>query len=542
MEIKTNKNWIENLNSWFNKLNPKFWVVLIASISAVVADVIFYLQDKIVAYGDAESHLNIAKRVVDSLTPGFAQLGGIWLPLPHILMIPFVKFDFMWRSGLAGSIVSGTAFIIAALFIYKTALIITKNKAGSFLAALIFISNPNILYLQATPMTELVLIAFFVLSTYYFIKFIESKERIIDLIYSAFFGFCAALSRYDGWFLILIEVFLLAIIYFPYEDLKRGVKELVNKNDWSRWYKLEGIIILFSTIAFFSIILWLGWDLLILGDPLYFTHSEFSAKSQQNSWLVRGELPAYQNVWTSFLYYFVTSMSNVGILIWLMAITGFIAFLINDWGRKSWYIALLLGNIFVFYVITLFMGQSVIFIPHITPPTFDWILFNVRYGVMMVSFAAIFVGYFFTKLKPAGKILILLILVAQFGLYHIGYSKIISLADGVEGLSSAKRPDAETFIKHNYDEGLVLIDDFSRTVSVIRSGIPMENIIYIGNKPYWEESFVTPEKHATWIIFQKNDTIWKNIYEPQNMRDRLFTYFEKVYESPDILIFKRQRN
>src|ERR1700745_405157 len=90
-------------------------VGVLAAVAAIAATFYFYQHHMLVAYGDAESHLNIAKRVVDSLTPGFAQLGGIWLPLPHILMAPLVWFDPLWRTGLAGSIVSGTAFVISSV-------------------------------------------------------------------------------------------------------------------------------------------------------------------------------------------------------------------------------------------------------------------------------------------------------------------------------------------------------------------------------------------------------------------------------------------
>ena len=41
-------------------------------------------------YGDAVAHLHIARRVFDSHRPGLSQLGSVWLPLPHLLMIPFV--------------------------------------------------------------------------------------------------------------------------------------------------------------------------------------------------------------------------------------------------------------------------------------------------------------------------------------------------------------------------------------------------------------------------------------------------------------------
>src|SRR5882672_10882178 len=51
-------------------------------------------------YGDAEAHLNIARRLVDNRTPGIRQLGTTWLPLPHILLAPFVRNDWLWQTGL----------------------------------------------------------------------------------------------------------------------------------------------------------------------------------------------------------------------------------------------------------------------------------------------------------------------------------------------------------------------------------------------------------------------------------------------------------
>src|SRR3989344_2720853 len=86
------------LRAWLSRFGTPWGVGIFATLLAAGATTFFYFQDTIVAYGDAESHLNIAKRVVDSLTPGAAQLGGIWLPLPHVLLAPLVYFDFLWRS------------------------------------------------------------------------------------------------------------------------------------------------------------------------------------------------------------------------------------------------------------------------------------------------------------------------------------------------------------------------------------------------------------------------------------------------------------
>ncbi len=72
-------------------------------------------------YGDAEAHLNIARRILDSRTPGPEQLGTVWLPLPHLLMIPFVARDSWWRSGWAGAIPSAASFVIAGTFLFAAA-------------------------------------------------------------------------------------------------------------------------------------------------------------------------------------------------------------------------------------------------------------------------------------------------------------------------------------------------------------------------------------------------------------------------------------
>src|SRR5579883_1756244 len=104
-------------------------------------------------FGDAEAHLNIARRILDSRTPGPEQLGTVWLPLPHILMIPFAMRDPWWKNGLAGAIPSMLCFVAAGAFLFAAARREFSSTA-SLAAAAIFALNPNILYLQSTPMTE----------------------------------------------------------------------------------------------------------------------------------------------------------------------------------------------------------------------------------------------------------------------------------------------------------------------------------------------------------------------------------------------------
>ena len=82
---------------------------LLAAVTSAVSllSLVYYFQrGEILLYGDAVAHINIARRVFDSQTPGLLQLGTVWLPLPHLLMMPFLISDWMWRTGLGGSIPS----------------------------------------------------------------------------------------------------------------------------------------------------------------------------------------------------------------------------------------------------------------------------------------------------------------------------------------------------------------------------------------------------------------------------------------------------
>src|SRR3989337_266416 len=125
--------------------------------SLVVLSVVYYLrflQNGLgLAYNDARSHLDIGRRVVEGLKPGLAQLGSVWLLLPHLLMVPTVWNDFMWHSGLAGALQSMASFVATALLIYLFLKKLGVGMVGRLFGVAVFVANLNILYLQSTAMT-----------------------------------------------------------------------------------------------------------------------------------------------------------------------------------------------------------------------------------------------------------------------------------------------------------------------------------------------------------------------------------------------------
>lgn len=501
------------------------YVILLVSTLLSSFFILYYFHLHLtLAYGDAESHLNIAKRVIDSLTPGLAQLGGVWLPLPHLMMIPFILPNGLWQTGLGGAFVSGVCYVVSALFIYKIIFLLTKNKSASFVGYLLFALNPNVLYMQSTPMSELPMIIFNTLSLYFFFLFLDDDTNLVALLGAGFFGFLATLARYDGWFLVIFEALVLMLFYFP-----RGIKNHI----------LEGKAILFSTVSFFGVALWLLWDKLIMGDAFYFTNSPFSAKSQQQGWLTKGELPAYKNLWESFLYYFTTTLGNIGIILFVLACIGMVFFLFDRKQKNRWFISLLLVIPFIFYVSSLYLGQAVIFIPSLTPASYPWHLFNVRYGMMMIPAAAIFLGYLYSKLPKHLEGILVIALLIQTSLFATGINTTLTIQDGTHGLSASSHPDAQKWISKHYTGGYVLLDDYARTISITGSHLPIQSVIYIGNKPYWQDALQKPQDYVEWVVLQKGDAVWTNIYENPQKRGNLYKYYAKAYTSPNILIFKR---
>src|SRR5436189_5521295 len=63
---------------------------------------------------DARAHLVVARRIFDSLTPGWQQVGAVWLPLPHLLNMLPVQVDVLYRTGASAVAISVFSTGIAA--------------------------------------------------------------------------------------------------------------------------------------------------------------------------------------------------------------------------------------------------------------------------------------------------------------------------------------------------------------------------------------------------------------------------------------------
>jgi len=154
------------------------WLVTACAWAASLASFAwFYLHGELLLYGDAVAHINIARRVFDSRWPGVERLGSVWLPLPHVLSIPFVVSDWMWRSGVGGSMPSMAAYVFAVAGVFR----LVRGRASrlaAWLAAALLGLNPNLLYMQSTAMTESISLAAVIWAVLYFDEFVRGLGAV----------------------------------------------------------------------------------------------------------------------------------------------------------------------------------------------------------------------------------------------------------------------------------------------------------------------------------------------------------------------------
>jgi hypothetical protein len=157
---------------------------------------------------DARGHLVVARRIIDSITPGWQQIGAVWLPLPHLLNALPVQADAFYRTGASAVALSVLSHAIAAGSIAWMVMTIAGSRAAAAAAAALFALDPNLLYLQATPMTEPLLLALTTLGVALLLKGCSptsgpgEPEPEVGRAYAHATGIVfalACLTRYEAW-------------------------------------------------------------------------------------------------------------------------------------------------------------------------------------------------------------------------------------------------------------------------------------------------------------------------------------------------------
>jgi dolichyl-phosphate-mannose-protein mannosyltransferase len=486
--------------------------------AAVMAAAIawFYRSGATLYYGDAEAHLNIARRIVDSRTPGWSQVGTTWLPLPHLLMIPLVRNDWMWRTGLAGAIVSGVSMSLAAAFLFASMQRIFRSMAAAGAAAAVFLLNPNTLYLGSVPMTEPVFLAALFALLYFTLRFAETQSWGAP-IGAGIAGFGAALARYEGWFLLPFAAAYILIC-------GRG----------RRWVGL----VIFCAIAAAAPALWLAHNRWYFGDPLYFYRGPYSALAIQG----KPNYPGKGDWRVAAQYFFAAGRLVAG---WPAMLVGGAGLLVALVKRALWPL-LFLALPPIFYVWSVHSSGTPVFVPTLWPHSF----YNTRYGLAVlppIALGSAAVVWIASKTTPRlGKFAAIAATAAALSpfLIHAGEHSIVWREAEVN--SRARRQwiaQAADFLRKSAGPHETFFTSFGELSGIYRTlGIPLRDTLTGDNDVEWAAAAARPDLflNTDWAVATGGDVVQgvvdkAELHGPRYELSRRFT----VKGAPAIEIYRR---
>jgi len=199
-----------------------------AAAAGVIAWILFLRADLVLSHYDARAHLVVARRIIDNITPGWQQVGAVWLPLPHLINAIPAQIDVLYRTGAFASLVSVACFGMAAYAAARLVMLATGSPLGAVVAATLLAINPNLLYLQATPLTEAMLIASLFLAILWLYEWVPlNDDRVPGRLAMALVA--AMLTRYEAWPVVATAIAVAAwasarLGAAPATAIKRGLR------------------------------------------------------------------------------------------------------------------------------------------------------------------------------------------------------------------------------------------------------------------------------------------------------------------------------
>ena len=353
-------------------------VVLAAVFLAFVALIISFTRGYVLLYGDAVAHLGIARRIVDSRNPGLVQLGGVWLPLPHLLMLPFIWKMAWWQSGLAGTWPSLACYLLGVAGFYRLCRHMLVPR-WALVATAFYGVNPNLLYLATTAMTEPLFLALLIWLTLLTTECVEAigkddrKRAGRRMIALGVLVFAAVFTRYDGW---IVGAAVWCVIAGQLACVKQARRAALP-------------FAVFTVLAVAGPLLWFWFNQHFFHDWLDFMRGPYSAPAIEKRTSPPGSrhYRGWHNPAWALLFYtrtaqVVAAAWETGFAVMAIAVAGLLGVL----GKRVERTSLLLWVPLPFYVYSVAYGSVPIFIPQLWPHSY----YNARYGIELLPALALF--------------------------------------------------------------------------------------------------------------------------------------------------------
>jgi hypothetical protein len=536
------------------------WVGILATVVSAAAFFVCVSRGDLLLYGDAVAHINIARRVLDSRTPGFLQLGTVWLPLPHLLMMPFMVSDWLWRTGVGGAIPSMIAFVFGSMGVFRLVLGAlsfpekpdASARAGAWFAALIYIFNPNLIYMQTAAMTESLYLALFVWSVVFFSEFVQrhafSTSEKDDpkratapslLKWSAWCVAGAEFTRYDGWLAAGVMGTALLMVLRP-----RSARE------WKVFAKF-GLAIAAVPI------LWLAYNAAVYRNPLEFANGPYSARAIEQRTAQPGSPPhpGTNHVVVAALYFLKSAQLNLAEGLWqkFWVLIGFAGLALVVVSARHLWPLLLLWVPLLFYTLSIAYGGVPLFMPVWWPYSH----YNVRYGLQLLPAFAVAAGvvlYFLFGLlrgRRSHAIVAGVLVAAAVGSYALVWrAKPLCYREALD--NSVTRIALERELADQLQmlppQSSILMYLGDHVGALQDAGIPLRRTVNEGNhrvwqqptdpEGLWERALADPSKYADYALAVDDDPV------ARALRNRGFRVLSVIHVSgqPSAMLYYTRGN
>jgi hypothetical protein len=488
------------------------WSALLVSLFALS---FCFSHNLLLLSGDAVAHMAIARRLIDSTGGGLSQLGSVWLPLPHLIMLPFIWRMGWWQSGLAGAFPSIGAYVFGAAGIYRLARLWLKPQP-SLIALLFFALNPGLLYVQTTALNETLCLTEMIWAVIFLVEYLraldgEEIERAAKLLIACGLVLVAAVyTRYDGWIFASFAWILALVPTLHRRDLwKTGV---------------GGAFVLFTVMLVAAPLLWMGFCQRQFGDPLDFMRGPYSARAIDIRTTKPGSphYPGWHSMGVAALYFLKaaelgaiwTRLANL--LLWLsVAGTGIAGVHFNS---KRILPALLLWVPLPFYAYSVAYGSVPIFIPSWWPHSF----YNTRYGMeMLPAFAlalAILAAWIAQQVSKKWAELQAWV-IGAVALAIVANSYVLARATPFVLQEVIANSRTRIPFEAAYAQGLETLPASSTILAYIsdhpgsyqRAGVKLRNVINDSDYYRWKPALEDPAKAADYIITTDDDPVAKAV-------------------------------
>jgi hypothetical protein len=455
-------------------------VIVLLSLLMAGAAAWVYQHGYVLYWGDAQAHLNAGRSLIDSRTPGYDQLGTVWLPVLHVLCLPLVGNDWLWSSGLAGTIPVAICFVGAGAFLYFAAREAYQNSISAVIVLACFALNPNVLYLAAIPMTEIVFLIGLFAMLFSLLRFRATQERRY-LVIAIVASWWMSLTRYDGWFLIPFAA--LSFAWFAKER---------------RWW----ILVSFGLAASLAPLYWMAHNWWETSNPLDFYNGPYSAAAIQGA----RDYPGYHHWTTAARYYFEASRLCSG---WSLIVLG-LAGIACAIGKRIIFPIAFLSLTPVFYVWSVHSSKLPIHVPTLWPFSY----YNNRYGIAVLALTAFACGAIALVLPARAKLVGLAAPALCLLIWTWNASPENWICWKESQVNSVSRrawtAAAADFLKKNYRPGEGILTGAGDLPGIFcKARLPFRETLNIGNGPDWLAAISRPDliHQERWALVEADDPI-----------------------------------